>query len=86
VVIFSHRFKFLVVGLLVCFKTDFFFFRRIHEQKAKSKMNARNLSVVFAPTLMRSPDENTSLIRDLPLQRDFIEYIILHNHILFSYS
>ena len=46
-------------------------------------MSARNLSVVFAPTLMRPPNENTSLIRDLSLQRDFIEYLILYNDILF---
>lgn len=56
---------------------------RIHLLSAENKMGAHNLSVVFAPTLMRSPDENTSLIRDLALQRDFIEYLIVYNDILF---
>ena len=47
-------------------------------------MTAYNLAVVFAPTLMRSPSEDLSLIKDLPLQRHFVELLILKHDDLFN--
>ena len=61
----------------------FFTLYRVQLKCAENKMTARNLSVVFAPTLMRSPDESSSLIKDLPLQRNLIEYLILNYDIIF---
>ncbi len=46
-------------------------------------MTARNLAVVFAPTVMRSPEENI-IVQDLPLQRTFLEYLINYHQILFK--
>ena len=47
-------------------------------------MSAYNLSVVFAPTLMRPPSEELSLVKDIPLQRHFVEILILKHEILFA--
>ena len=47
-------------------------------------MTAYNLAVVFAPTLMRSPTEELSLVKDLPMQKHFVEYIICKHDILFA--
>ncbi len=46
-------------------------------------MTAENLAVVFAPTLMKSPHESMTLIKDLPIQRNFIENLILKHEIIF---
>lgn len=48
-------------------------------------MTAYNLSVVFAPTLMRSPSEDMSLVKDITLQRHFVEMLILKHNILFNW-
>ncbi len=49
-------------------------------------MTALNLAVVFAPTLMRSPSEveDHSLLKDLPLQKTFVEYLISYHDTLFK--
>ena len=60
---------------------------RIHMMKSANRMDARNISVVFAPTLMRSP-ENTgdlSAVHKLPQQRKAVEILITHCHKLFQY-
>ncbi len=46
-------------------------------------MSAQNLAVVFAPTLMKSPSEGNSLINDLAIQRNLIEYLILYHESIF---
>ena len=58
--------------------------RRVDEMSSVNKMTAYNLSVVFAPTLMRSPSEDMSLVKDIPLQRHFVEMLILKHSVLFS--
>lgn len=72
-----------------CFITlsPFLILCRVHMMKTASKMDAKNLSVVFAPTLMRSP-ENTgelSAVHKIPQQRKAIELLILHCHKLFQF-
>jgi hypothetical protein len=55
--------------------------------KSANRMDAKNLSVVFAPTLMRSP-ENTgelSAVQKLPQQRKAVEMLITDCHKLFQY-
>ena len=47
-------------------------------------MNAHNLAVVFAPTLMKSPSEGDSLINDLSIQKSLIEYMILYHNSIFE--
>ena len=46
-------------------------------------MTAYNLAVVFSPTLMRSPSEDISLMKDFSVQKNFVEYIIRKHDILF---
>ena len=46
-------------------------------------MTAYNLAVVFSPTLMRSPSEDISLMKDILAQKNFVEYIIRKHDILF---
>lgn len=55
--------------------------------KATNKMDAKNLSVVFAPTLMRSPDNTADLsaVQKLPQQRKAVEMLITNCHKLFQY-
>jgi len=36
-------------------------FSRVTESKAKNMMTSENLAIVFAPTLMRSPDSDPML-------------------------
>ena len=60
---------------------------RVHMMKTANRMDAKNLSVVFAPTLMRSP-ENTgelSAVHKIPQQRKAVEHLILHCHKLFQF-
>ena len=56
-------------------------FPRVEQQD--NKMTAYNLAVVFAPTLMRSPTEEVTLVKDLPMQKHFVEYVIRKHDILF---
>jgi len=56
-------------------------FSRIELQE--NKMTAYNLAVVFSPTLMRSPSEDISLMKDILVQKNFVEYIIRKHDILF---
>lgn len=57
---------------------------RVDLKSGVNKMTAHNLSVVFAPTLMRSPSEDMSLVNDIPLQRHFLEILILKHSDLFD--
>lgn len=58
-------------------------FFRVDSNSDANKMTARNLAVIFAPTVMRAPEVNI-LVQDLPLQRTFVEYLINYHEILFK--
>ena len=81
-VIFSTPYLLFVQTNFLTSLSPFFF--RIHLKASENKMNAQNLAVVFAPTLMKSPCEDGSLIHDLPLQRNLIEYLILFHDSIFK--
>ena len=69
--------------------TDYFSLplSRVQMMKGTNKMDAKNLSVVFAPTLMRSPDNtgDLSAVQKLPHQRKAVELLITNCHKLFQY-
>lgn len=58
---------------------------RVAKKKAVNMMNEENLSIVFGPTLMRSPDSDSQdVLTDLKLQRLVIESLITNQDILFD--
>ena len=57
---------------------------RVDSHSSDNKMSARNLAVVFAPTLMRAPSEDKILVQDLPIQKYFVECVILKHDLLFQ--
>ena len=56
---------------------------RVESYSSDNRMSARNLAVVFAPTLMRAPSHEKILVHDLPMQKYFVECIILKHDVLF---
>ena len=68
------------VAFSICFTCTFL---RVESLSSKNRMSAHNLAVVFAPTLMRAPSQEKLLVQDLPIQKYFIECIILKHDILF---
>lgn len=48
-----------------------------------NKMTAKNLAVIFAPTIMRSPNENDEL-QEIPAQQKIVEILIKHTHTIFE--
>lgn len=54
--------------------------------KSSNKMDAKNLSVIFAPTIMRSPySAGVMAVQKLPQQRKAVEMLITKCHELFKY-
>ena len=47
-------------------------------------MQSSNLAVVFAPTIMRSAEDDEDLLSQLPLQKKLVELLINKCHILFD--
>lgn len=56
---------------------------RVVEQQSKNMMSSENLAIVFAPTLMRSPDATASLMA-VKLEQTVTELIVSHQKELFS--
>ncbi|CAG8548918.1 6119_t:CDS:10 [Acaulospora morrowiae] len=56
---------------------------RVKQQEAENLMSAKNLSVVFGPTLLRGPNPNTEIL-DMTYKNATIEFIIENVHELFS--
>lgn len=52
-------------------------FYRVQEQSKKNRMDATNLAVVFAPSIMRSPyGSGIQAVQKLPEQKKVIELLI----------
>ncbi|KAF8953357.1 hypothetical protein BGZ52_012136 [Haplosporangium bisporale] len=56
---------------------------RVTQNSSINLMNAKNLSVVFGPTLMRNPDPSQEMV-DVTYQNLAIEFLILHTDELFA--
>ena len=55
------------------------------EQQQKNMMNAENLAIVFAPTLVRSPETDPlSSLTAVKYERELIETLISHSNKLFE--
>ena len=59
---------------------------RVQELKSSNKMDSKNLALVFTPSLMRSPYNNSGLmaVQKLPEQKKAIDLLIQHVHTLFN--
>ncbi|CAG8509180.1 3151_t:CDS:10 [Ambispora leptoticha] len=57
--------------------------QRIRENASENLMTAKNLAVVFGPTLLRGPDANSEIL-DMNHKNAAIEYIILNTEQLFQ--
>ncbi|CAG8517967.1 1480_t:CDS:10 [Ambispora gerdemannii] len=57
--------------------------QRVRENASENLMTAKNLAVVFGPTLLRGPDANTEIL-DMNYKNAAIEYILLNTEQLFS--
>ncbi|KAJ3571769.1 hypothetical protein NP233_g3538 [Leucocoprinus birnbaumii] len=55
----------------------------VHERNDKNLMNARNLGVVFGPTLIRSPDPGAEF-SDMAQRALFVEWLVEHTPQLFK--
>lgn len=52
---------------------------RIEKCKRHNKMTFKNIAIVFAPTLLRSPQHNSLVeVKRLPGQREAVELLIKH--------
>ncbi|KAG0089642.1 hypothetical protein BGZ92_004478 [Podila epicladia] len=56
---------------------------RVTQNSCVNRMNAKNLSVVFGPTLMRNPDPSKEIV-DVTYKNLAIEFLILHTDELFA--
>lgn len=58
---------------------------RVQQQKLANKMDSKNLALVFTPSLMRSPYNNSgmSAMQKLPEQKKAVDLLIQHYSTLF---
>ncbi len=61
-----------------------FCFFRVADFSDVNKMKSSNLAVVFAPTIMRSPNVENLLLKDIPLQKKLVEFMIDNYSLLFE--
>ena len=60
-------------------------FFRVTEHQQQNMMSAENLAIVFAPTLLRSPETDPlSSLTAVKYERELIEFLVIHNGILFD--
>lgn len=59
---------------------------RVQQLKSSNKMDSKNLALVFTPSLMRSPYNNTGMMamQKLPEQKKAVDLLIQHFHSLFN--
>jgi hypothetical protein len=56
--------------------------KRVSSRSSSNKMSERNLAVVFAPTVMRSPDVDVNSFKLIPKQQLLMETLIKHVDLL----
>ena len=58
---------------------------RVQQQQALNRMDAKNLALVFMPTVMRSPYNSSGpmAVQKLPQQKKAMEMLITYYHTLF---
>lgn len=60
---------------------------RIERHKKRNKMTLKNLAVIFAPTLLRPPQQNGLMeVKRLPGQREAVELLIKNFDTLLTWS
>lgn len=58
---------------------------RVIEHKSKNMMSAENLSIVFAPTLMRPPETDPMIsLMAAKFEQKVTEFILLHQREIFG--
>ena len=57
----------------------------MQQQQAMNRMDAKNLALVFMPTVMRSPYNSSGaiVVQKLPQQKKAMEMLIKYYHTLF---
>ena len=80
----SNSFKFLPKAHYQLLKYLGQHLERVVHNSSRNKMTPHNLAVVFAPTLMRAPSDNMTIIKDFSLQKHFVECVILKHGVLFE--
>ena len=83
-IIFLISVSFLVVAVrLVRF---FSYITRVTEQQQTNMMTAENLSIVFAPTLLRSPENDDPLtsLSAVKYERELVEILVTHHTKIFD--
>jgi hypothetical protein len=56
---------------------------RVRQSSSENLMTAKNISVVFGPTLMRDSDSNRDLL-EMNFKNATIEFILNHIYVLFN--
>ena len=55
------------------------------EHQQQNMMSAENMAIVFAPTLLRSPETDPLIsLSVVKYERELIELLVLHDNILFD--
>lgn len=60
-----------------------FHLSRIQDRKKENLMNAKNIAVVFAPTIMRDTDIEREMT-DMQARNDVVEFVIEHSEEIFG--
>jgi len=64
---------------------QYYCFHRVTEHQQQNMMSAENLAIVFAPTLLRSPETDPLIsLSAVKYERELIELLILHHSVLFD--
>ena len=58
---------------------------RVSDHQQQNMMSAENMAIVFAPTLLRSPETDPLIsLSVVKYERELIELLVLHHNILFD--
>lgn len=89
----SWQLKYILICTNICWYIQNFYafsvlLRRVSEQSDENKMSARNLGIIFGPTLIRPRETDATLslssLVDYPYQARMIELLITHYEKIFD--